>query len=378
MTRLSDAAYYSDYSDTPSDDPRNCRVVGCRKKHAYARDSSGRKLYADYCAYHLCEKTFPRSEGFHCPNPKKENDRFCSQHLKCGEPNCKETGTFASETWTQFYCPRHKCTTRGCRQPATNRQQQRCASHFLQCSVPSCARPCHENRDGTYDIVCAAHYGSFKCAVAGCARRKPGYDTRFCLDHKCAVPECSQEKGLVGKFCVSHRCAARDCSRVVADPTRGESVLCKEHECATPRCLNAKLDSRTDFCLSHACKAANCKSEARFPGGFCEERHACSVGMCSNPRSATGPGGTLNVFTDRCLEHSAAKVRRSSANEPLERERWATRNRNRYSDDIETLRSRERERELKEWEEKERLARESYDPAYRYPGWDRWYTERGV
>jgi len=69
------------------------------------------------------------------------------------------------------------------------------------------------------------------------------------------------------------------------------------------------------------------------------------------------------------LEHSAAKVRRSSANEPVEREVWK-RNRNRYSDDIDRLRYQERERELKEWEEKERLTRESY--GERYPGWDRW------
>ncbi|KAK4182850.1 hypothetical protein QBC35DRAFT_478707 [Podospora australis] len=66
---------------SPHDDPRDCRVIGCRKKHAYAKDTTGRKIYADYCAQHLCEKTFPLSEGLHCPNPKKENDQYCSKHM---------------------------------------------------------------------------------------------------------------------------------------------------------------------------------------------------------------------------------------------------------------------------------------------------------
>ncbi|KAK4649778.1 hypothetical protein QC762_001410 [Podospora pseudocomata] len=362
---------YNYYSDTSTgayseSDPRNCLISGCRRKHAFAR-VGGRKIYSEFCNVHTCERTFPLSKGLHCPNPKREHERFCSVDLSCGHPDCSQTGSYSSSAeWTQYFCPRHRCTMRGCLAGSTNkRQQQRCDLHILTCNVPRCERPCYENRDGTLDIVCAAHYGSFNCAWAGCARRKPGYDTKYCLEHKCAFGECSHGRERDAKWCKEHKCAISSCDRGVRE---NGGVMCKDHECNSSRCRLPRMTG-VDFCTDHGCKGKNCRFKARFPGGYCEERHACIVGMCSNPRS-TVMSSTLGIFTDRCVEHDRLNRvgRRLSTNDMPERERWEGR-RHRYSDDIESMRRRELERLQKE--QREREEREAHGPMYAYSGWDR-------
>lgn len=143
--------------------------------------------------------------------------------------------------------------------------------------------------------------------------------------------------------------------------------MCKDHECNSSRCRLPRMTG-ADFCTDHGCKGKNCRFEARFPGGYCEERHACIVGMCSNPRS-TVMSSTLGIFTDRCVEHDRLNRvgRRLSTNDLPERERWEGR-RHRYSDDIESMRRRELERLQKE--QREREEREAHGP-YAYSGWDR-------
>ncbi|KAK4169591.1 hypothetical protein QBC43DRAFT_308021 [Cladorrhinum sp. PSN259] len=367
---------YSDYSDTLSDDSRNCRIEGCRKKHAFAQFADT-KFYSKYCFKHTCAKTVSISEGYHCPNPKRESDRYCAEHLTCGESGCREMGEYvgtAGGEYIQWFCARHRCTMPRCRERVNNRQQRRCLKHFMKCNVSSCERPCHENRDGKFDIFCAAHYGSFKaenkCSWSGCTRRKPGYDGKYCLDHKCDLIDCEKPRDSrgIGKLCSDHRCVVDHCSKVVAHPDRTDSLFCLDHKCKTPLCIDPHQNG-IEFCMAHKCQVANCRYEARFPKGYCPDRHGCTYPMCSNPRPISS---SLGVLTDRCEEHERFRTRRSSAADMPAFDKFERR-RNRYSDDIGALR-REKEREDREREDRERLAREPRDP-YRYPNWDRYLDD---
>lgn len=99
-----------------------------------------------------------------------------------------------------------RCTAPRCLSRAENSQQRRCAVHTVVCSVEGCDRPCHLHRDGHLDLACAVHYGSFQCAWAGCTRRRPGYDVKYCLAHKCAaLPGCANGRDPAG----GHVCVAR-------------------------------------------------------------------------------------------------------------------------------------------------------------------------
>lgn len=60
----------------------------------------------------------------------------------------------------------------------------------MLCIVPDCARPAHLHRDGRLDLVCAVHYGTFRCVWTGCARRT-GSNMRYCPSHKCTVADCT-------------------------------------------------------------------------------------------------------------------------------------------------------------------------------------------
>jgi hypothetical protein len=49
----------SDYSDVPSDDARRCQVIGCPKKHGFARVEGGKKIYSKYCPDRACPSAQP-------------------------------------------------------------------------------------------------------------------------------------------------------------------------------------------------------------------------------------------------------------------------------------------------------------------------------
>ncbi|KAK4221169.1 hypothetical protein QBC38DRAFT_141869 [Podospora fimiseda] len=358
---------YSDYSDTHSDDSRNCLIEGCKKKHAFAQFVDT-KIYSKYCYKHTCGKTGSISDGYHCPIPKRESDRYCTEHMRCGESGCREIGEYPGkpgDEYIQWFCARHRCTMPRCPERAHNRQQQRCLRHFMKCTVAGCDRPCHENRDGKLDMFCAAHYGSYKtenkCIWPGCTRRKPGYDGKYCLDHKCELLDCekSRDPKGAGKLCTLHRCDIPSCPKPIADPKIPDSHHCIDHTCNTRLCIEPR-QSGSDFCPSHRCRSPHCRFEARFSKGYCIERHGCSYPMCFNSRSAS-----LGVLSDRCEEHQIPRARRSSAADMPDPSKWERR-RNRYSDDVtEAMRRREKEREQRD---------QPYDP-YRYPNWDRYLDD---
>ncbi|KAL2257042.1 hypothetical protein VTK26DRAFT_750 [Humicola hyalothermophila] len=375
----------SDFSDTTSDDSRVCRVEGCRKKHAYI-SVGGQRIYSKFCINHTCNKPFPVEEGCHCPTPKRKEDLYCDDHLKCGEPGCDKRGEYRGlSEYVPWFCSNHRCAAPGCRDRAQDRQQQRCKAHFTVCSFPGCTRPCHLHRDGLLDVVCVVHYGTHKCAFPGCTRRKPGYDMKYCLAHKCAIPDCpagrdptttnnsSSSSAGAAAVCPAHRCAAPYCRNPVAFPSSSTSLTCVEHTCRSrsSRCTQRCADPTTDFCRDHMCLVAPCRNEARFPTGYCSERHACVVPTCSKPRmSVTGLGrsGSLSpsaaLDRDRCVDHAHARHRRAAsmdyASPEVDIEALRDRfkfeaERKRLSDDIELLRRREGERERERQREKELL-----------------------
>ncbi|KAK4233555.1 hypothetical protein C8A03DRAFT_47928 [Achaetomium macrosporum] len=380
----SDASYNwysgpSDYSDVPTDDSRKCQVEGCYRKHSYERLRGGRKIYSKYCSDHTCLKPYPEEEGYWCPYPKKTGERYCGNHLKCGDPGCDKLGEFTGgREYIPWFCFDHRCSVPTCRSRATNRQQQRCEAHFMKCTVPDCSRPCHLHRDGRLDLVCAVHYGTFRCAREGCTRRT-GSNMHFCPNHTCVVPDCTAGRDPSGgDACRKHLCNAPSCPNPIAHPTTTTASFCTLHTCRVRGCTHPRAaDARgSDFCASHTCMTPNCRSEARFRNSHCP-RHACVVTTCPHPRVSADPSSTLTVSggggnsnRDRCVAHARARERRAASlgtdslgrldyeglrsRFELSGEREAERERKRLSDDLEALRRRERERERLREDEEER------------------------
>ncbi|KAK3302716.1 uncharacterized protein B0T15DRAFT_422964 [Chaetomium strumarium] len=399
---FSDASYNwysgpSDYSDVPTDDSRKCQVEGCYRKHSYGRLRGGRKIYSKYCSDHTCLKPYPEDEGYWCPHPKEKGERYCNNHLKCGEAGCDKLGEFTGgREYIPWFCFDHRCNAPNCRSRVTNRQQQRCEAHFLKCTVPDCSRPCHLHRDGRLDLVCAVHYGTFRCTWEGCTRRT-GSNMHFCPSHKCVVPECT---------------AGRDPSAAGSDTCRkhNNNNTCHVRGCTHPRDNdinnNTRGGSSSEFCVGHTCATPNCRDQARFfgNGSHCA-RHACAVTTCPRPRLSADPANNNNSahHGDRCVAHARARERRAvslsgsgggmdsslggvldyeglRSRFELSGEREAERERKRLSDDLEALKRRERERERLREEEEERerervdRLRRDMDAWRRYAGSgrDRW------
>lgn len=325
---------WSEYSDVPTDDARKCQVQGCHKKHAYSKNEAGRRIYSRYCSEHTCAKRYPEEDGYHCTTPRNRGERYCPDHLKCGEPGCQAMGEYVGvREFIRWFCIRHRCSAPDCRLRATDKQQQRCASHFMACSVPGCTRPAHLHRSGRLDLVCAVHYDTYRCLAADCTRWASS-SARYCPSHKCAVPDCSAARCSLttpngGDACLKHMCTALYCTNRVLYPDRPRSVHCVLHTCKAPSCVNPRVSlgsagGGSDFCLGHMCLVPGCRGEARFPGSHCE-RHACVVAGCVNPRLSAVPSSRLGVGLDRgqCAAHAARRERRSaSLNEDSSRGFW--------------------------------------------------------
>ncbi|KAK4150202.1 hypothetical protein C8A00DRAFT_37207 [Chaetomidium leptoderma] len=404
----SDASYnrYSDYSEVMTDDLRKCQVEGCHRRHAFARDDSGRKVYSRYCSDHTCAKEYPEDEGAHCATPRKLGDRYCPDHQKCDEPLCTKMGeNVGGRDYIRWVCIDHRCTFPNCRARATDRQQRRCDAHFTECAVPDCKRPCHLGRNGQLDQVCAVHYGNYRCLHTDCPRFT---GSRYCAAHRCAVRDCPAARHAAGggDACPKHLCTSAACTRAVLYPSRPRAAHCVVHTCKTPSCASPR-DGASDFCLAHTCAAPTCRAEARFPDGHCPARHACVVVTCPRPRLSAVPSSTLGVGLDRdrCAVHARARERRSASLDvdglgldweglrgrfDMSGERERERERHRLSDDLERLRRMEREREAtRTWadvrggqpserpreterERLERLQTDMEDWRRRYPSWDGW------
>ncbi|KAK4097175.1 hypothetical protein N658DRAFT_297045 [Parathielavia hyrcaniae] len=341
---------WSDYSDGLVDDGRKCQVVSCHKKHAYSKNESGQRIYSKYCSDHTCAKTYPEEDGYHCMTPRNRGERYCPEHLKCGEPGCEAMD---------------RCSARDCRLRASDKQQRRCASHFMACTIPSCTRPAHLHRSGRLDLVCVVHYDTHRCLIADCTRWASS-STPYCPSHKCAVSDCAAARRSLsvpngGDACLKHLCSTTYCTSPVLYPSRARSVHCALHTCKTMSCTNQRSAS-SDFCLSHTCLTPRCRAEARFAGSHCE-RHVCVVAACANPRLSAVPSSTLGVGLDRerCAAHASRRDRRAASLDVglnweglsgrfgVGGERRMGRERNRLSDDLEGLRRRERELEAERW-----------------------------
>ncbi|AEO68666.1 uncharacterized protein THITE_163041 [Thermothielavioides terrestris NRRL 8126] len=440
MSSWSDASYTwystaSDYSEVLTDDSRKCQVEGCHRKHAFVRLAGGRKVYSKYCAEHTCAKTYPEDEGYHCPTPRKAGERYCDDHLRCGEPGCDRRGEYIGvREYIPWFCVQHRCTAPDCHSRATDSRQQRCGRHVRLCGVPGCARPAHQHRDGRLDLVCAVHYGIYRCVWPDCSR-STGSSMRYCPAHKCCVAECAAGRDATGgtDACAKHRCTVPRCPNPVLYPSHPRSLHCTLHTCRAAGCVSPRTSTTTstsssstttktttasDFCPTHTCLTPHCTAPARFAHSHCT-RHACAVANCANARlGAADPAGALSPsswrYRDRCEAHARARERRAvsvggledigigigtttgtgagvagvaggggggggdggaSLRDRFELELAGERERKRLSDDLEALRRREREREReaeRRRAEVERLRRDLEEWRGLNPDRDRW------
>ncbi|KAK3295270.1 uncharacterized protein B0H64DRAFT_358755 [Chaetomium fimeti] len=332
--------YYSGPSEVLTDDMRKCQVEGCNKMHAFSRPDGGAKVYSRYCSNHTCDRTYPGKKEYHCTHPRSSKERYCSTHLTCGESGCTKLGEHSgTHDYVRWFCSSHRCTSPDCRLRAIDRTQQRCVSHLILCTIPTCTRPAHQHRDGRLDAVCAAHYGTQRCEwAAGCTRRASA-----------SRSSSSSSSTPQPQYCTSHhQCRTPLCERP-RDISRG------------PRKRDSSGGEVLDHCALHTCRTAGCRSEVHTLVDYCG-RHACAGAGCARPRLSADPASTLSVGLDRdlCAVHAAAGQRRAVSMDGVEigldweglrgrfemgEEGRRERERNRLSDDLERMRRRERELE---------------------------------
>ncbi|KAK3369630.1 hypothetical protein B0T24DRAFT_533122 [Lasiosphaeria ovina] len=314
----------SDFSSASSDDPRACRVDGCRRKHVFAMIGP-QKVYSLYCIRHTCDKTLPDNEGYHCPCPRLADQRYCADHIRCGAPRCREKGQNDDGTWPWF-CQTHRCTnTPGCRRPRKE-SKRFCSAHA--CVIPNCA----DDRDPSGGSLCSMH----RCTLNDCSRPIADLDRADSL------------------FCTVHGCKVRGCLRRCNYP----SDFCEDHRCRKAPCARRGADGNNSLCINHRCRSADCGNEASFENGFCSAKHACVVPLCPKVRMSAGPTSPATSASgelpERCYDHQIVWVQttvRRAVSEELqadfeqERAKWE-RDKKRLSDDLSEMKRRE-----KEWQE---------------------------
>lgn len=388
---------------------RGCLVYGCRNRTCCVKEA-GRKIYSQYCYEHTCFRTVPIRDGYHCPMAKAEGARYCENHMACGADNCRELGENPDGSYP-WYCNQRtppaqdslpdckltlstdRCGETNCVLEAKNFLTMRCTSHqrcaALQCNNPpsdelhsnfctkhTCTREdcplqavahnrcrdhsrcqvsaCTETRlakqNGRLEPYCRVHMAS-KCAHLGCRGRKLNPNQRYCLDHGCRLPSCSNERYEGGgTLCHVHKCAFDDCFDVIAKPNDNRSLFCINHACRVDACLYSKRHSG-GLCKDHtcvmagchrvvtegnrckvhaaqeerpACRVDNCRNSAG-KYGYCEGRHACVKDGCWQARLSVKLGSR---GSDWCLKHDREQRRTGktsdwdSGSETLEKKSW--------------------------------------------------------
>ena len=208
--------------------------------------------------------------------------------------------------------PTDRCTESTCTSSATG-PQQRCTTHFVTCTTPSCPRPAHLHRSGTLDAHCAVHYNTRPCLSPSCTR--PTSSSRsYCPHHACPIPSCpSPRAGPDSSACVRHLCARPRCPDPVLDPDHPASAHCAGHTCRALPCVQPRAEG-ADFCRTHACAAPGCRAPGRAGSsvagraGYCAARHACVVSGCGEPRLSGVASSRLDVggsaMRERCARHA--------------------------------------------------------------------------
>ncbi|KAK3368790.1 hypothetical protein B0H63DRAFT_489181 [Podospora didyma] len=357
-------------STTSTDNPRRCRVLGCRRSHVYATIGSQR-VYSQFCIDHTCFKILPDTKAYHCPHPKLKEQKYCLSHRECGARGCREEGENDDDV-LPWFCKAHRCTSSGCLEGIDNFLQKRCAKH-THCAAPHCTSPPAAHLHSTF---CARHTCSSGACPNQARENKKNTSKQFCGDHECAVGGCGSERDSYGDFCSMHRCTLDNCLKPIVDLDRADSLFCFDHACKVAKCLrcckkpsdycddhrcrkpscpNLGANGVGSLCTAHRCRVADCEREGNMDRGFCASKHACIVPLCPKPR-ITDRIPTTGEMAERCIEHhlawERAMVRRAVSEEltaefEQERTEWR-KDKKRLSDDINELRKRDQEKKEKE------------------------------
>ncbi|KAM7188902.1 hypothetical protein V8F33_010349 [Rhypophila sp. PSN 637] len=288
----------SAYNRPATTDPgRLCRAPGCTRKHCYAV-FDGRRVYSRYCPKHTCTRTATPEDGFHCPIPKDDGERYCPQHLKCGASECREKGEYPGiEQILPWFCRTHRCTEPLCTSGIHDFLQKRCKRH-LKCAVPSCSS---EPDLSLHSNLCSRHTCTYKVLGHDCAY--PAVENNRCSEHKkCSVNDCERvcykregEDHFQDK-CIIHfnRCPRPNCGRI----RRDDVPYCHEHACDIANCPEYKDLVGSIYCRTHRCSIPSCLSSRRHPGTLLCVKHGCKVTACVRPTEGTG---------DFCKEHTCRR-----------------------------------------------------------------------
>ncbi|KAK4143169.1 uncharacterized protein C8A04DRAFT_12650 [Dichotomopilus funicola] len=328
--------YLSDsgFSEALTDDPRKCQIVGCYKRHAYARAPKGLKVYSDFCTKHTCGRVYPEQSQYYCIFPRVANSAYCSHHRTCGQEGCEEQGeplTLDLSDFKPFYCRKHRCAVLGCQEPPkAGDRERRCELHAVRCRVQGCSRSAYTHDDGRVDHYCLLHYGTQRCLYRDCTRQTLGSSFSFCHVHNppngsndqdkdsnpCSLRGCNKSAEPNAHACSIHLCSVRGCPKptVIYAPSSSDPPntiatpyppLCSSHiclDCDKPR-NSATINA--EYCSAHECGLVACRSRALDKGGHCS-RHACSVMGCLRAKQGALSSSFLTVDRERerCEVHA--------------------------------------------------------------------------
>ncbi|WQF76802.1 hypothetical protein CDEST_01816 [Colletotrichum destructivum] len=283
---------------------RTCHVDRCSRKHAFLRIDPMRpdiRIYSDFCVDHTCKYCVLGLEM--CNRPKELQDRFCSEHRRCGVTGCDRTGDCPSGVPLPWKCPDREFRPLG-KSPGVHDADVQPPTD--KCYVDNC----YKTREKLYGY-CLDH----RCRVASCFERRT-VDSEYCVDHvsricrelkcrepvhadnrcllhqRCTVKDCkgfrlSISDGGYRDFCDKHytenRCTYKGCDNVCLKGCRS----CATHKCTYEGCLSFRdneVDAEKVFCREHGCGGARCYAVAAFIDGggfrpFCR-RHTCTIAGC--------------------------------------------------------------------------------------------------
>ena len=82
------------------------------------------------------------------------------------------------------------------------------------------------------------------CIREGCTNERANEETKFCTEHKCAVPSCIYGKQGISDYCFSHTCEVSGCINFAEDD------FCDEHRCAKQGC-ELRAQALNGYCYKH-------------------------------------------------------------------------------------------------------------------------------
>lgn len=167
-----------------------------------------------------------------------------------------------------------------------------CRDH--RCAHPSCSEYVRPNADpakrDSHERYCEKDR---PCKTTGCSERahrlRSGKVLSHCKDHYCDYEhECDDERSVGGTGCEKHTCRDPGCNKKLTDTEA--AIYCEDHECKTKQCWGRKYQNvvRSDRCTQHICRdylRERCEKEGdvRYEY-YCDLHQRCEVDGCNEAR----------------------------------------------------------------------------------------------